>query len=153
MQIYEVQSCVHWTYCNVDENSENVLSPQIWQGSPTRLTTQRPAQNIVARFLYHHDLEAVTSNAIKGNPFKIKRQLPEITEQARRSLYLIMKEQRDQGNKFELVNDILFIDGVVYYDESSLLSEASSPTHTSIPLQMFNKGPSADVHQRQRRQN
>ena len=67
------------------------------------------------------DLETVLSNAyrLKGTPFGINRQFPEEIKQARRSLYPILKEKRNQGCRVKLVRDVLYVDGVVYEDQPS----------------------------------
>lgn len=73
---------------------------------------------IIARFIYHNDLAYVLSNAhrLKGKPFGIRQQFPEAIEQARMTLYPIMKQKRAEGHRVKLVRDILYVDGLVYHD-------------------------------------
>lgn len=71
---------------------------------------------IVARFLYHKDLAMVLSSTyrLKGKHFGVNQQFPDAIEQARKSLYPIMKEKRAQGCRVKLVRDVLYVDGVAY---------------------------------------
>lgn len=89
-------------------------------GAPAGRRGRGHHRPIVVRFLYQRDLEVVLSNAyrLKGTPFTIKRQFPEAIEQARRSLYPIMREKREQGHRVKLVRDVLYVDGHVYHDET-----------------------------------
>ncbi|CAG2250846.1 unnamed protein product [Mytilus edulis] len=71
---------------------------------------------IVARFIYHNDLAMVMSNTyrLKGKQYGVNKQFPEAIEQARKSLYPIMKEMKAEGHRVRLVRDILYVDGVIY---------------------------------------
>lgn len=133
------------------ENTENVIRSFIHQelrihhrlefanvhrfgsGAPTGRNRNARRRPIVARFIYHRDLEMVISNAyrLKGTNFTIKRQFPEAIEQARRSLYPVLKEKRDQGHRVKLVKDILYVDGLVYNEETdSTWSQTESKTES-----------------------
>ena len=71
------------------------------------------ARPIVARFIYHNDLQMVLHNAhkLKGTPFGISEQFPPEIINKRKKLYPIMKEAKHQGRDVVLVRDKLFIDG------------------------------------------
>ncbi|CAG2211114.1 unnamed protein product [Mytilus edulis] len=71
---------------------------------------------IVARFIYHNDLAMVMSNTyrLKGKQYGVNKQFPEAIEQARKSLYPVMKEMKADGHRVRLVRDILYVDGVIY---------------------------------------
>lgn len=85
---------------------------------PGRRGKPRP---IVARFIYHKDLAMVLSNTyrLKGKPYGVNQQFPEVIEQARRSLYPIMKQKREEGHRVQLVRDVLYVDGEVYQEHLS----------------------------------
>lgn len=74
---------------------------------------------IVARFIYHNDLARVLSNTyrLKGKSYGVNRQYPDVIEQARKSLYPIVKKKRDEGHNVRLVRDVLYVDGEVYRDQ------------------------------------
>ncbi|CAG2233860.1 unnamed protein product [Mytilus edulis] len=102
---------------------------------PGRRGRPRP---IVARFLYYKDLARSLSNTyrLKGKPFGVNQQFPDIIEQARKSLYPIMKQKREEGHTVELVRDILYVDGEMYNDQiseieptDSLTSQMRTPDH------------------------
>ncbi|CAG2228304.1 unnamed protein product [Mytilus edulis] len=75
---------------------------------------------IVARFIYHNDLAMVMSNTyrLKGKQYGVNKQFPEAIEQARKSLYPIMKEMKAEGHRVRLVRDILYVDGVIYNNQT-----------------------------------
>ncbi|CAG2193290.1 unnamed protein product [Mytilus edulis] len=102
---------------------------------PGRRGRPRP---IVARFLYYKDLARSLSNTyrLKGKPFGVNQQFPEIIEQARKSLYPVMKQKRIEGHTVKLVRDILYVDGEMYNDQisdieptDSLASQMRTPDH------------------------
>ena len=74
---------------------------------------QRP---IVARFIYQWQLSLVLDSArfLRGKAYGINQQFPQEIEQARRSLYPIMKQMRSEGKQVKLVRDMLFVDGELY---------------------------------------
>lgn len=71
------------------------------------------ARPIVARFLYHKDLELVLQNAwqLKGTPFGISQQFPAEIINERKKLYPKMKEAKREQREVVLVRDKLYIDG------------------------------------------
>ena len=71
---------------------------------------------IVARFLYHRDLEYVLSVAhrLKGKSYGIREQFPPEIEQRRKKLYPAMKQARQQNRQVTLVRDRLYIDNELY---------------------------------------
>ena len=66
--------------------------------------------------LYQRDLDLVLRNArkLRGKPYYINRQFPDEIEQARRSLYPIMKEFRNKGDHVKMVRDTLYVNGEPY---------------------------------------
>ena len=74
---------------------------------------QRP---IVARFLYHSDLQYVLNNAYQlcNTPYGIRQQFPKEIEDNRRKLYPIQKEAKRQEKHVVLVRDRLYIDNERY---------------------------------------
>eukprot|EP00105_Crassostrea_gigas_P014664 XP_011431412.1 PREDICTED: uncharacterized protein LOC105331074 [Crassostrea gigas] len=71
---------------------------------------KKRARPIVAKFIYQCDLDQVLKSAkkLKEKPFQINQQFPEEIEQARKSLYPIMKEHRQKGDHVKLVRDIQY---------------------------------------------
>ncbi|CAC5380625.1 unnamed protein product [Mytilus coruscus] len=71
---------------------------------------------IVARFLYHCDLQYVLDNAyrLRNTRYGIKQQFPKEIEDRRRKLYPIMKEAKRNRKIATLVRDRLFIDNELY---------------------------------------
>ncbi|VDI12333.1 Hypothetical predicted protein [Mytilus galloprovincialis] len=94
---------------------------------PGRRGRHRP---IVARFLYYKDLARSLSNTyrLKGKPFGVNQQCPDIIEQAHKSLYQIMKQKREEGHTVKLVRDILYVDGEMYNDHISEIEPTDSLT-------------------------
>jgi hypothetical protein len=74
------------------------------------------ARPIVARFIYHNDLQMVLQNAykLKGSSFGISEQYPAEINNRRKNLYPIMREAKQQRRHVVLVRDRLFIDGEQY---------------------------------------
>ncbi len=74
---------------------------------------------ILARFIYHRDLANVLSSTyrLKGKPYGVNRQFPEVIEQARRVLYPIAKAKRAEGCTVQLERDVLWVNGDVYNPE------------------------------------
>ena len=89
---------------------------------------RKNSRPIVAKFVYEQDLHCVLKcvKKLKEKPYQINRQFPEEIEQARKSLYPIMKECRKNGDKVKLVRDILYINGKPYIPEDE--DEASGST-------------------------
>ncbi|KAK6168722.1 hypothetical protein SNE40_019908 [Patella caerulea] len=71
---------------------------------------------IVARFIYHKDLEYIlsVSNRLRDKPYGINQQFPAIIEEKRKILYRVMKTYKQKGHKTRMVRDKLFIDGKLY---------------------------------------
>lgn len=94
---------------------------------------KKRARPIVAKFIYQCDLDQVLKSAKKliGKPFQINQQFPEEIEQARKSLYPIMKEHMQKGDHVNLVRDILYINGQPYYPETE--EEYSNPPRRDKP--------------------
>ena len=70
-----------------------------------------PPRPIVARFLFHKDLEAVKKAGInlKGKPFGVNEQFPPEIEANRKRLYPIMREAKKKKSKVVLVRDRLYV--------------------------------------------
>lgn len=94
---------------------------------------KKRARPIVAKFIYQCDLDQVLKSAkkLKGKPFQINQQFPEEIEQARKSLYPIMKEHKQKGDHVKLVRDILYINGQPYNPETE--EEYSNPPRRDRP--------------------
>lgn len=77
---------------------------------------------IVARFLYHRDLEYVLSiaNRLKGKPYGIREQFPPEIEQTRKKLYPVMKRAKQQRKQVTLVRDRLYIDKQLYVPDAHI---------------------------------
>ncbi|CAG2227463.1 unnamed protein product [Mytilus edulis] len=105
---------------------------------PGRRGRPRP---IVARFIFYKDLARVLSNTyrLKGKPYGVNQQFPDAIEQARKSLYPIMKQKRAEGCHVRLVRDILYVDGQMYTTPSAEDSHAvpapNSPINFATPEQ------------------
>lgn len=71
---------------------------------------------IVARFIYHRDLDLVLSEArwLKNTSWGIHEQFPKAVEDRRKKLYPAFKEAKRQRRQVKLVRDKLFIDGAQY---------------------------------------
>lgn len=71
---------------------------------------------IVARFLYHVDLEHVLSiaNRLKGTQYGIREQFPQEIENRRKPLYPVMRRARQEKRQVTLVRDRLYIDNELY---------------------------------------
>ncbi|CAG2197532.1 unnamed protein product [Mytilus edulis] len=74
------------------------------------------ARPIVARFIYHSDLQFVLNNAnkLRGAPFGISEQFPAEIVKRRKKLYPVMKDAKQQQRDVVLVRDRLYIDGQLY---------------------------------------
>ena len=74
------------------------------------------ARHIVARFIYHNDLQIVLQNAyrLKGSSFGISEQYPAEINSRRKNLYPIIREAKQQRRHVVFVRDRLFIDGEQY---------------------------------------
>lgn len=77
---------------------------------------------IVARFLYHRDLEYVLSIAyrLKGKPYGIREQFPPEIEQRRKPLYPVMRKAKQQYRQAKLVRDRLYIDNELYVPDETV---------------------------------
>ena len=71
---------------------------------------------IVARFLYHAELEYVLSIAhrLKGTSYGIREQFPQEKENRRRQLYPVMRRARQERRQVTLIRDRLYIDNELY---------------------------------------
>ncbi|CAG2205782.1 unnamed protein product [Mytilus edulis] len=118
---------------------------------PGRRGRPRP---IVARFIFYKDLARVLSNTyrLKGKPYGVNQQFPDAIEQARKSLYPIMKQKRADGCHVRLVRDILYVNGQMYtpqtVDDSNAVPAPNSPMNFATPEQRqssdFNSRTSTD---------
>ena len=86
---------------------------------------------IVARFIYHRDLQHVLANAgrLKGKPYSIREQFPPEIEARRRKLYPVMKEAKSERKHCIMVRDKLFIDNVPYVPENDIELESDQITN------------------------
>lgn len=82
---------------------------------------QKRARPIVAKFIYQVDLDHVLlcAKKLKGKSYRINRQFPEEIEQARKSLYPIMKELKQKGERVKLVRDS-YVNGEPHYPETEV---------------------------------
>ena len=100
---------------------------------------QNRARPIVARFLYHQDLELVLKRGymLRGKNFGIKEQFPEEIEKRRQKLYGVMKRAKHEGRNVSLVRDKLYIEGELYVlpdNRREQMEIASSPNpQPSLP--------------------
>jgi hypothetical protein len=71
---------------------------------------------IVARFLYHVDLEHVLSitNRLKCTQYGIREQYPQEIENRRKPLYPVVRRARQERRQMTLVRDRLYIDNELY---------------------------------------
>lgn len=99
----------------------------------TRKKRHRPP--IVARFLYHKDLEFVLKNAykLKGKPFGIKEQFPREIEERRRFLYPVVKKAKQENRQVALVRDKLYVDNVLYEPNVQQVEPVGNPTTPRQP--------------------
>jgi hypothetical protein len=96
---------------------------------------RKQVRPIVAKFIYQKDVSFVLENArkLKGKPYRINRQFPEEIEQARKSLYPVMKELRQRGEHVKLVRDTLYVNGEPYCTESDTDTRQSPRRIESTP--------------------
>ena len=93
------------------------------------------ARPIIARFIYHNDLQMVLQNAhkLKESSFGISEQYPAEINNRRKNLYPIMREAKQQRRHVVLVRDRLFIDGEQYVPPEdrpvNVDNVVNSPTH------------------------
>ena len=68
---------------------------------------------IVARFLYHNDLQLVKDSAhkLRGSKFGIREQYPAAIEDKRKDLYPLMRRLRGDGENPKLIRDRLYLRG------------------------------------------
>ena len=68
---------------------------------------------IVARFLYHQDLQLVNDSAhkLRGSKFGIREQYPAAVEDKRKDLYPLMRRLRGDGGNPKLIRDRLYLRG------------------------------------------
>ncbi|CAC5385504.1 unnamed protein product [Mytilus coruscus] len=96
---------------------------------------------IVARLLYHRNLEYVLGNAtrLKGKPYGIREQFPHEIDQKRKDLYPVLKQAKQQNRQASLVRDRLYIDNQLYIPDTVLensrteLTGSSSTNHDTSP--------------------
>lgn len=71
---------------------------------------------IVARFIYHHQLKLVLTNAYKlwRTAFGVHEQFPAKIVERRQKLYPVMNEARRNGKRTSMVRDRLYIEGKLY---------------------------------------
>ena len=97
-----------------------------------RYNRRRP-RPIVARFIYKWQLSLILDSAkfLKGKPYGINQQYPQEIEQARRSLYPVMKQMRAEGKDVKLVRDVLFVDGEPYDPLEVSTASETQPMYAS----------------------
>ena len=112
---------------------------------------------IVARFLYHQDLEYVLSiaNRLKGKHYGIREQFPPEIEQKRRQLYPIMRQAKRQNRQVALIRDKLYIDNQLYVptNEETVIENAPEqqqqtprrPSDNGPPSKRQRQGPSPQI--------
>ncbi|OPL07265.1 hypothetical protein AM593_09605, partial [Mytilus galloprovincialis] len=62
-----------------------------------------------------HELKQEIKVSInEGKQYGVNKQFPEAIEQARKSLYAVIKEMKAEGHRVRLVRDILYVDGLIY---------------------------------------
>ena len=68
---------------------------------------------IVARFLFHQDLQLVKDSAhkLRGSKFSIREQYPAAIEDKRKDLYPLMRRLRGDGENPKLIRDRLYLRG------------------------------------------
>ncbi|CAG2221442.1 unnamed protein product [Mytilus edulis] len=112
---------------------------------------------IVARFLYHRDLEYVLANAtrLKGRPYGIREQFPHEIEQKRKELYPVLKQAKQQNRQASLVRDRLYIDNQLYIPDTVLEDTrtehtgSSSANHDTSPKGSYSSDTPPSKRQRQ----
>lgn len=112
---------------------------------------------IVARFLYHRDLEYVLANAtrLKGRPYGIREQFPHEIEQKRKELYPVLKQAKQQNRQASLVRDRLYIDNQLYIPDTVLEDTrtehtgSSSTNHDTSPKGSYSSDTPPSKRQRQ----
>lgn len=110
-----------------NENTEELLRTFLYQelgieyriefGNVHRFSHKpRGKRPIVARFIYHSDLQFVLESAyrLRNTPYGIRQQFPREIEDNRRKLYPVQKEAKRQGKNAVLVRDRLYIDNNLY---------------------------------------
>ena len=111
---------------------------------------------IVARFIYHRDLEYILSIAhrLKGTQYGIREQFPQEIENRRKRLYPVMRRARQERRQVTQVRDRLYIDNELYEpdeaieDVAPLSQEGNRVTHTGAgsgvtpPSKRQRQGPS-----------
>jgi hypothetical protein len=92
---------------------------------------------IIAKFIYQRDIDYILKSApkLKGKSYFINRQFPSEIEQARKSLYPVMKELRKEVHRTKLVKDILYVDGRPYdpYASQDKAEKAGTSTIKETP--------------------
>lgn len=99
------------------------------------------ARPIIARFLYHRDLEHVLKNAnkLRGKPFGIQEQFPAEIEEERKRLYPIMKLAKQDGKLVKMFRDKLYIDGKLFIPRSN--TENPTPQNQEpVPTEIQREG-------------
>ena len=114
-----------------NENTEEVL--RMFLSEELGLEEWFEFGNIVAKFLYNWQLDLVLDSArfLRGRQYGINRQFPQEIEQARRSLYPVMKQMRSEGKQVKLVRDMLFVDGELYEPNDASGIHDSPQAHAS----------------------
>lgn len=82
---------------------------------PPPRTTHRP---IIARFEYHKQREFIRGlgKRLKGKPFGLNEQFPQVVMERRRALLPIYYSNRKAGTRVSLVSDKLYINNVLFKD-------------------------------------
>ncbi|CAG2253852.1 unnamed protein product [Mytilus edulis] len=105
-------------------------------GSGARAGKRGRPRPIVTRFIFYKDLARVLSNTyrLKGKSFGVNQQFPDEIEQARKSLYPLMKKKRAEGCQVKLVRDILYVDGEIYNEERNVEDDIATNTQTDTKM-------------------
>ena len=81
-----------------------------------KLQHARKPRAIIAKFNYFQDKQKILTNArkLKGTGIAVSEQFPEEIMIARKRLYPELKKAREEGKRFKLVRDKLYIDGQLF---------------------------------------
>ena len=141
-----------------DENTEDLLRTFLYRelgieyriefGNVHRFSHKpRGKRPIVARFIYHRDLQYVLECAhrLRNSPYGIRQQFPKEVEDKRKKLYPIQKEAKRHGKNAVLVRDRLYIDNNLYVasdDETDQMDsdEQNGPQAENIWTTPTNRG-------------
>lgn len=111
----------------------------------------RGRRPIVARFLYHNDLQYVLDNAyrLRNSPYGIRQQFPKEIEDARKPLYPIQKEAKRQGKTTVMVRDRLYIDNELYVAPDNVDNDYFCEMDETEPRRLIPETPVSEGRRRQ----